>query len=414
MIRFYQGNSNIKMNSGISGNCNYNNRTAIVIPTFNNDGTIKDVVEGVKSYSNDIFIINDGSIDKTTETLRNIDDITVISFPENRGKGVALREGFNKAIDLGFTHAITFDGDGQHIAEDIPLYLEKIQEEPGTLWIGNRVLPHKNGEEQPTRSSFGRGFGNFWYKFFTGIKLHDTQCGLRAYPLEKTQSIKCRGERYEYEQDLLIRSAWNGVPVKEIDIHLHYLPKEKGVSHFKPVRDFIRISKINSIAALTRIFLPATTLDVPGTTWKDKIKALAKHELKSNTSPKRAAASVAMGVFMGIFPIHGFQVITLMGLSIILRLNRALAFLGVNISSPPFLPLLIVLAVAIGRLVLPADLIVFANNKMAQSLFQGGVEFVVGSALLSVPSGVLTYFITLPMFKQLAKARFFEKRGMFK
>jgi glycosyltransferase involved in cell wall biosynthesis len=389
-------------------------KVILIIPTYNNGTTVKEVIEGVKGCCSEIIVINDGSTDDTSEILNDIDDITVISFPENRGKGAALKEGFKKATEFGFTHAITFDGDGQHVTEDIPLFLNKIQEEPETLWIGNRVLFYAKGEKQPVRSSFGRKFGNFWYNFFTSIKLNDTQCGLRAYPLEKITPIKCRGKRYEYEQDLLIRSAWNGIPVREIDIHLFYLSKGSEVSHFKPVRDFLLISKINSIAAMTRIFLPATTLDVPGATWRDKIKALAKHELKSNTSPNKAATSVAMGVFMGIFPIHGFQVVTLMGLSFILRLNRALAFLGVNVSSPPFIPLLIVVAVAIGRLVLPPDIITVANNKIAQSIFQGGVEFVVGSAILSVPAGLLTYLITYPMFKQLAKASFFKKRGMFK
>jgi glycosyltransferase involved in cell wall biosynthesis len=386
----------------------------IIVPTYNNGTTIKEVIEAVKKYCKDIIVINDGSTDNTSEILNSINTIKVISFPENRGKGAALKEGFKKATELGFTHAITFDGDGQHVTEDITLFLNKINEEPETLWIGNRALSYGKGEKQPVRSSFGRKFGNFWYNFFTGIKLHDTQCGLRAYPLERINPVTCRGERYEYEQDLLIRSAWNGNPVKEIDIHLFYLPKECEVSHFKPVRDFLLISKINSIAAMTRIFLPVTTLDVPGATWKDKIKALAKHELKSNTSPNKAAASVAMGVFMGIFPIHGFQVVTLMGLSFILRLNRALAFLGVNVSSPPFLPFLIVAAVAIGRLVLPPDLITLVNNKIAQSIFQGGVEFIVGSAILSIPAGLVTYTVTYPMFKQLSKASFFKKRGMFK
>jgi glycosyltransferase involved in cell wall biosynthesis len=386
----------------------------IIVPTYNNGTTIKEVIEAVKKYCKDIIVINDGSTDNTSEILNSINTIKVISFPENRGKGAALKEGFKKATELGFTHAITFDGDGQHVTEDITLFLNKINEEPETLWIGNRVLSYGKGEKQPVRSSFGRKFGNFWYKYFTDIKLHDTQCGLRAYPLEGIMTIKCRGKRYEYEQDLLIRSAWNGISVKEIDIHLLYLPKGKEVSHFKPVRDFLLISKINSIAGITKALNPVTSLEVPGKTWREKIKFLAKRELKTNTSPQTAALSVAMGVFMGILPIHFFQVITLMVICFKYHLNRPLAFLGVNVSSAPFLPLLFLITIPIGRLVLPPDLITFLNDSWIQRLCQYGAEFFVGSAILCVPAGIVTYMITYPMFKQLAKADYFKKRGMFK
>ena len=181
-------------------------------------------------------------------------------------------------MESGFSHVLAIDGDGQHLTDDMPLFIEKVKVEPETLWVGNRILAYEKGEQPPARSNFGRGFGNFWYRFNTSIRLHDTQCGFRVYPLKEIMLLKCNGTRYEYEQEVLIKAAWNGVPVKEIPIRLYYLPAEKEVSHFRPVRDFMRISRVNSIAALTRIFLPFITLDVPGATWREKILALVKQE----------------------------------------------------------------------------------------------------------------------------------------
>ena len=385
---------------------------AAVIPAYNNVATLSEVIHEARKHITDIIVINDGSTDGTADVLKQFDGIEIITFPQNRGKGSALRAGFDKAAELGFSHAITVDSDGQHLTDDIPLFIEKIREEPDTLWVGNRALSYEKGDKPPARSNFGRRFGNFWYRFNTGIRLHDTQCGFRAYPLKEIMLLKCKGTRYEYEQEVLIKAAWNGVPVKELAVRLYYLPAEKEVSHFRPVRDFMRISRVNATAALTRIFLPFITLDVPGATWREKILALVKHELKANTTPKRAAASVAVGVFMGILPIHLFQVITLMIVSIKFKLNRPLAFLGVNVSSPPFIPFLILITVPIGKLVLPPDLLTFFNHEVFQKVFQYGLEFVVGSAIICVPAGIITYLVTYPMFRQLAKTRFFRRSGI--
>ena len=384
---------------------------AAIIPTYNNACTIAEVISGVRKFLTGVIVINDGSTDTTAEELMQCDGIEIISFPENRGKGVALRAGFEKATERGFTHVITIDGDGQHLTDDISVFIEKIYKEPDTLWVGNRTLAYEKGDKPPARSSIGRKFGNFWYRFSTGIKLHDTQCGFRAYPLNGIMSLKCKGERYEYEQEVLIKAAWSGVAVSEVPIKLYYLSAEKVVSHFRPFRDFMRVSKVNSVAALTRIFLPFKALDVPGNTWREKIIALAKHELKANTSPKKAASSVSVGVFIGIFPIHGLQVITLLGLTFLFRLNRPLAFLGVCVSSLPFLPLLIVIAVAVGRLVLPPDIITIHGQKTAEMVAHGAIEFVVGSIILSIVVSLATFFITFPLFNQLAKTRLLKKQN---
>ncbi|MGD9201927.1 MAG: glycosyltransferase family 2 protein, partial [Chitinispirillia bacterium] len=137
-------------------NCNNNYKIAVIIPTYNNCSTLREVINGVQKYIGNIIVINDGSTDHTINVLQPIRGIEIISFQRNYGKGHALKAGINKAFELNFTHVITFDSDGQHIAEDIPQLIKKIDEEPDVLWVGNRTLPYDKGYAPPRRSVFGR------------------------------------------------------------------------------------------------------------------------------------------------------------------------------------------------------------------------------------------------------------------
>jgi len=380
-------------------------KIAAVIPTYNNGGTLAAVIAGVRMFLDSIIVVNDGSTDGTKEILSKTEGVQAKHFEQNCGKGCALKAGFLRAVELGYTHVITIDADGQHCADDIPLFLEKIMHQPEAVWIGNRIPYAEKGVTPPKRSSFGRKFGNFWFNFNTAIRLNDTQCGFRAYPLASILSLKCPGKHYEYEQEVIIKAAWNGVPVKEIPVKQYYFPREKAVSHFRPFVDFMRIGRVNSIAAVKRVFNPINALDIEGKTWREKIVTVVKHELTSNISPGKAAFSLAFGVFLAIFPIHGIQILTLMVVSVVWQLNRPLAFLGLLVSSPPTLPLIVIAAVAIGRLFLPSDLIVIEGMKTAQIIAKYALQFIVGSVVLSIVSGVATYIIALPFFRRIASRR---------
>ncbi|MFW6221085.1 MAG: DUF2062 domain-containing protein [Fibrobacterota bacterium] len=385
-------------------------RICVIIPTYNNADRLGFVIEGVLRYCSSVIVVNDGSTDNTEEIIRKFPKISAILLGENRGKGCALRAGLHMAMSEGYTHAITIDADGQHLPEDIPLFVSALHKEPQTLWVGNRVLP-VDGEKQPGRSRFGRRFGNFWYKFNTSISIHDTQCGFRVYPLDQLQQLKLKGERYEFEQDVLIRAAWNGTTVKELDIHLFYEPASSRVSHFRPVKDFLRISKINAKAGFIRVVFPVMSFEVPGDSLKEKILHLIKHELKAHASPLKAALSLALGVFMGIFPIHGLQVITLMGLATLLRLNRPLSFLGVCVSSPPFLPIIIIAAVAIGRFVLPSSMISVDASVTGGAVLQSAAEFFVGSIILACICSAVTFLSAFPLFRKINDYRIARSKG---
>jgi glycosyltransferase involved in cell wall biosynthesis len=399
------------------------NRVIIIIPTYNNDKTIENVINDVKNYSKDILVVNDGSTDSTSAILEIIPHIQIIELPINKGKGAALQAGFTYACNNNYTHAITFDADGQHIAEDIPLFIDKINEEPGTFWVGDRILPFEKGVDQPPRSRFGRKFGAFWFKFYTGTYLRDTQSGFRAYPLKEIGNLECHSPRYEFEIEILIAAAWSKIPVKSFPIHLFYFSKEERVSHFRPIRDFIRISKINSKAAIAKIFLPSHLLKEKGLSIRHKFKSLINYELKANATPVKAALSLALGVFVGISPTHGVQVVSMLAIAFIFKLNRPLSLLGISVSTFPLIPFWLTLGYGAGVICFPDSYTIpivnalnpyipqWAKNTLlhlasyinlqSRSIAIACVQCFLGTWVVAFISGIATYFISLPLLKKL-------------
>ena len=218
-------------------------KTCILIPTYNNEKTLKRVIDGVLDYTENIIVINDGSTDSTAQILGHYPQITTISLPENKGKGNGIKTGFRKAKELGFNYAITIDSDGQHYPDDIPVFVEALlNEDQDILLIGNRNMSQ---DGIPKKSSFGNRFSNFWFWFETGIKLEDTQSGYRLYPLHKIPK-KYFTPKFEFEIEIIVRTAWRHVPVKNVPIKVLYDPAER-VSHFRPFKDFTRISILNTV-----------------------------------------------------------------------------------------------------------------------------------------------------------------------
>jgi glycosyltransferase involved in cell wall biosynthesis len=375
-------------------------RICIVIPVYNNEHTVGAVFSEARAQVPDVFVVNDGSTDRTAAAIAAIPGVRCIAFETNRGKGAALRAGLAAARERGFTHAITMDADGQHCAQDLPAFIAAVRRAPDDLIIGSRRLPMET-VAQPFRSSVGRRFGAFWYRFHTGRKIDDTQCGFRAYPIEAVMSLSCTHERYAWELEVMIRAAWNGTGITEIPIHLHYLPAAERISHFQPVRDFLRLSAVNSKAALTRVFLPWRTIAAPGLTARQKIVWLVRQELRANATPRRAAASLAFGVFMAISPLYGFQVLTVLAASFLFRMNRPLALIGVSISPPPLLPFIIAAAIAVGQMAAPGVRMPMAMQSWLGGIARYGPQWFIGSCILASMAGIGVYAIAYPLFRRM-------------
>ena len=232
-----------------------------MIPTYNNAGTIVDVVLRTQAFCQDIFVVLDGCTDDTRLKLEALDRRPeLVVLEKNRGKGIALREGFRRALAAGFSYAVTLDADGQHYPEDLPLFLEASRRHPGALIVGRRT-----GMEAAVRSRgsrFANSFSNLWFFLQTLIPLKDTQTGYRLYPLKHLGCTGLLTSRYEAELELLVFSAWRGVKIVSQDVRVVYPPAGERVSHFRPFLDFARISLLNVVLCILAVCygLPLTIL----------------------------------------------------------------------------------------------------------------------------------------------------------
>lgn len=226
--------------------------TLILVPTYNNAGTLQNVLERCLEQGLPVMVVDDGSTDDTGRILKemtgragNDGGLTVVTHPVNQGKGKALKTGFQEALKLGFSYVVTIDSDGQHFPEDIPALLAQKGEK--TLVVGSRSQMGADGG-----SSFANRFSNFWFRLFTGVSLPDTQTGFRLYPLRRLPSLTILSSRYEAELALLVFSAWKGLELKPVAVRVAY-PEDR-VSHFRPGADFFRISVLNTVLLLISLF----------------------------------------------------------------------------------------------------------------------------------------------------------------
>ena len=135
-------------------------KVCVLLPTYNNSGTLVGVREGIIKFTTNLIVVNDGSTDATLHLLEQYPEIQLISYPDNKGKGYALQTGFRHAISKGYHYAITIDSDGQHNPANIVNFTEKLHECGEALIIGERNMEQAS---VPDKSNFGRKFSNFWF-----------------------------------------------------------------------------------------------------------------------------------------------------------------------------------------------------------------------------------------------------------
>ncbi|MCX2745374.1 DUF2062 domain-containing protein [Mangrovivirga sp. M17] len=374
----------------------------VIIPTYNNQNTLSGVIEGVLEVTSNIIVVNDGATDNTSEILRSFsNNIEVVNHEVNRGKGRALRNGFKKALDLGYTHAITIDSDGQHFPEDLKYFLDEIKVNPNSLVIGARNMTQEN---VPGKSSFGNKFSNFWFKIDTGINLEDTQSGYRLYPIKEIADITFYTNKFEFEVEVIVKSAWSGINVKNIPIKVHYEPGKERITHFRPFRDFTRISILN-----TYLFILAALYFIPvrfvKSLTKQRIKDFINENFFNADEPVHTKAlSMGFGVFMGIFPIWGYQLLVGIPLAHFFRLNKALFILAANISIPPMIPFIIYISYRIGYYFVsnPTMDLFFSHGITLEQIKNNLMQYLAGAVVFSVVAGLLT-FVTSYFYFSLSR-----------
>ena len=220
---------------------------AIVIPTLNPDSKMTDFVDVlVGNGYEDIILVNDGSTKETVhffEQAAKHPQVTVLTHEVNRGKGAGLKTAFRYLAEQrpDVDAAITADADGQHNLDSLSRCAAAYEEHPGSVIFGGRDFSDKN---IPFRSRFGNKISSVVYRFSCGIKLQDTQTGLRIVPSEYFKKFSgLKGDRYEYETQMIIAVKELHIPYHEVSIDTIYIDDNES-SHFNPLRDSARIYKI--------------------------------------------------------------------------------------------------------------------------------------------------------------------------
>lgn len=365
----------------------------VIVPTYNNHKTLKRVLNSVLDFTSNVIIVNDGSTDETSEILKHYSQCTQIHHPKNLGKGRALRNGFRKAIELDFEYTITIDSDGQHFAADIPNFIAEIQNHPNSLLIGSRNMTQEN---VPKKSSFGNKFSNFWFKFETGIQLDDTQSGYRLYPL-KLIPKQFYTNKFEFEIEVIVRSAWKGIVVKNIPVQILYDPAER-VSHFRPFKDFTRISILNTVLVIWALLYIKPRDFFRKAKKKGFKKFFLEDILESSDSNFKKSAAIALGIFIGISPFWGFQTILLLTFATLFKLNKVIAFLASNVSFPPFIPFVIYGSLKMGSYFVSNDVMLTANGSVTlDDIQKNATQYIVGSlilaSVLALSAGLVSYLL---------------------
>ena len=201
----------------------------IIIPTYNNPKTIKDVAFDVVKHGYVAIVVDDGS-DVEVESLfeeNEKEGIYFLRHQQNSGKGAAIVSGVEKAKELGHTYAGSIDGDSQHLASEMSKLLAKYQE--GEIMIGARNF---DLEHVPNGSKFGRWFSNFWACWDTGFEITDSLSGYRIYPIS-ILDLEIKTQRFDWEMEVLVRHADAGRKISEVIIECYYPTPEERVSHFK-------------------------------------------------------------------------------------------------------------------------------------------------------------------------------------
>ncbi|MGB5005706.1 MAG: DUF2062 domain-containing protein [Ferruginibacter sp.] len=380
-------------------------KACVIIPTYNNAATLAGVIEDVAQYSEHIIVVNDGSSDNTVDIVQNYPTVHFINYPKNAGKGWALRKAFAYASAKGYLYAITIDSDGQHFAKDLPAFMNMLEMHPNAIIIGARNMGQAS---VPGGSSFGNKFSNFWFKVETGITSPDTQSGYRLYPLEPLKKMHFITRKYEFEIEVLVRAAWNGVQVVSVPVSVYYAPAEERVSHFRPFKDFFRISVLNTILVLIS-FLYIKPRDFIRILFdKQKFKKLINdHLYHPHHSAQLKAASVAFGIFMGIVPIWGFQLVTAIFGAILLKLNKPLVIVAANISIPPMIPLIIYGSYKMGAIWMGANAmeIDFSSDITLDSIKKNLLQYIYGSITLAVVAGISFGILTFIFLKLIDKKK---------
>jgi glycosyltransferase involved in cell wall biosynthesis len=226
-----------------------NFRPCIAIPIYDHGSTIRAVVRDLATYGLPIYVVDDGSHERTRAELervaRDFPLVRLHRLERNSGKGMAMKYALCRARAEGMTHAVQIDADGQHDARDVPRFFARAAVRPEALIVGDPQFD----ASAPRARFYGRRLTNFWVCIETlSMAVKDSQCGFRLYPLAATCALLERAafpRRMSFDIAIVVRLAWQGTPVENLPTRVIY--PQGGLSHFDMLGDNVRISLLHTL-----------------------------------------------------------------------------------------------------------------------------------------------------------------------
>ncbi|WP_428095700.1 glycosyltransferase family 2 protein [Candidatus Thioglobus sp.] len=227
---------------------------AVVIPAYNEEKTIRGIVERALKQCKKVIVVDDGSSDKTIAELANL-PIELIKHPENLGKAASLWDGFTLALKDEIDFIITLDGDAQHAPEDITLLINDAETYKNHIIIGARLADKGS---IPAKRYYANKIANFWIAWASGYPISDSQSGFRLYPVNLFDNLKIstsKNNSFVLESEIIISAAKVNIYSHAVTIPAIYRDDARP-SHFQGVRDITLITLMVGKSLISRWMYP--------------------------------------------------------------------------------------------------------------------------------------------------------------
>lgn len=404
----------------------------VVVPTYNNGQTVVGVLEGVVALGLPVIVVNDGCTDDTPSILNRWvtehpeSAVQVLTHGANKGKAAAMLTGFAEAVHRGFTHAATMDSDGRLDPAELPRLIAAARGTPNALVLGVRDV---TTEHDPIASRLGRSLSNGAIRAECGVRVTDSRCGLRVYPLKLIENVSCKAGRFGWEAEVITRAVWAGCPVVEIAVTCKYTPRGQHESHSRTWRNLWHGMWLHT-RMLARAVMPwphDRSMDTDPVEqekhsrqtslarvlhWLNPVRAW-KQVLDPSVGKGEISLAMGLGVFIANLPVYPLQSVVALYFAHRLHLHPAVVFAGSTLSTPPVGFALIAAAVACGHLVLTGSwptLEAFDPDKVGwvTLVVRAMIHWIIGSLIVGLVTAAIAFVVT---YLSLTAIRKRNRRG---
>jgi uncharacterized protein (DUF2062 family) len=339
-----------------------------------------------------LIISGHASLDNIEVLVRDAQCLAphVIIADAARSYASGLLGAFARATELGCTHAVALDVSRRHSPCDLKLFLDASERHPDAIVTGAR---HYSAGTLPAAVRWARRNCDFWTWAESGRWIHDCAYGYRAYPLAGIRDILVRSADCEVDVELLVKAMWMEVPVVEIPLTIEPGPQR---SVLLPIREIVAFSTLTATLMFQRILFPPPLRgaiqhrEFASLPLRSRVRLIVKGAIDHHCDrPRRFAASVGIGVFFGIVPIWGFQLIAATAAAHLFRLSKPLVLAACHVSSPLTIPLILYTSLVVGHLLHHGHLagLPRLDQLHRPQLLQYLGEYLLGSTVLATVSG---------------------------